>query len=345
MSLSIDSFLNNLAKAPIKPVYLIAGAEALLVQEAADALRQRLRENGYSERIVIDADAGGFDWNDLHQHGASMSLFATLRLLDLRLPTGKPGKEGAQALLEFCQSPPADTVLLVTSQDWSNKHGGKWSEAIETLGELVVAWPIKPGEIGYWINRRLSAKGIKADAEALQILTARVEGNLLAANQEIDKLAMQGVQGAVTAAQMQQWVADSSRFDVFKLIDACYERDFARASRILRGLRAEGEQIPALVPMVGKELLNLAYYARIQEEGRRAQAAMQADKLWQAKQAQMLRMLDHGSSRLFDELCRQLADVDRMSKGRIGGDPWVSLERVLVQWADAKSRVRVSVCT
>jgi DNA polymerase-3 subunit delta len=345
MSLSIDSFLNNLAKAPIKPVYLIAGAEALLVQEAADALRQRLRENGYSERIVIDADAGGFDWNDLHQHGASMSLFATLRLLDLRLPTGKPGKEGAQALLEFCQSPPADTVLLVTSQDWSNKHGGKWSEAIETLGELAVAWPIKPGEIGYWINRRLSAKGIKADAEALQILTARVEGNLLAANQEIDKLAMQGVQGAVTAAQMQQWVADSSRFDVFKLIDACYERDFARASRILRGLRAEGEQVPALVPMVGKELLNLAYYARIQEEGRRAQAAMQADKLWQAKQAQMLRMLDHGSSRLFDELCRQLADVDRMSKGRIGGDPWVSLERVLVQWADAKSRVRVSVCT
>ena len=98
MSLSVDSFLNTLAKAPIKPVYLIAGAEALLVQEAADALRQRLREQGYSERIVIDTDAGGFDWNDLHQHGASMSLFASLRLLDLRLPTGKPGKEGAQAL-------------------------------------------------------------------------------------------------------------------------------------------------------------------------------------------------------------------------------------------------------
>ena len=273
-----------------------------------------------------------------------MSLFATLRLLDLRLPTGKPGKEGAQALLEFCQSPPADTVLLVTSQDWSNKHGGKWSEAIETLGELVVAWPIKPGEIGYWISRRLSAKGIKADAEALQILTARVEGNLLAANQEIDKLAMQGVQGAVTAAQMQQWVADSSRFDVFKLIDACYDHDFPRASRILRGLRAEGEQVPALIPMIGKELLNLAYYARIQEESRRAQSAMQADKLWQTKQAQMLRMLDHGSCRLFEDLCRQLADVDRMSKGRLGGDAWVSLERVLVQWAEIKSRSCVSVC-
>jgi len=344
MSITVDSFLNTLPKAPIKPVYLIAGAEALLVQEAADALRLRLREQGYSERIVIDADAGGFDWNDLHQHGASMSLFASLRLLDLRLPTGKPGKEGAQALLEYCQAAPPDTVLLITCQDWSNKHGGKWSEAIEHSGELVVAWPIKPGEIGYWISRRLSAKGIKADAEALQILTARVEGNLLAANQEIDKLAMQDVQGAVTAAQMQQWVADSSRFDVFKLIDACYDHDFPRASRILRGLRAEGEQVPALIPMIGKELLNLAYYARIQEESRRAQSAMQADKLWQTKQAQMLRMLDHGSCRLFEDLCRQLADVDRMSKGRLGGDAWVSLERVLVQWAEIKSRSCVSVC-
>ena len=344
MSLNVDSFLNSLAKAPIKPVYLIAGPAALLVQEAADALRQCLREQGYSERIVIDADAGGFDWNDLHQHGASMSLFASLRLLDLRLPTGKPGKEGAQALLEYCQAAPPDTVLLITCQDWSNKHGGKWSEAIEHSGELVVAWPIKPGEIGYWISRRLSAKGIKADAEALQILTARVEGNLLAANQEIDKLAMQGVQGVVTAAQMQQWVADSSRFDVFKLIDACYDHDFPRASRILRGLRAEGEQVPALIPMIGKELLNLAYYARIQEESRRAQSAMQADKLWQTKQAQMLRMLDHGSCRLFEDLCRQLADVDRMSKGRLGGDAWVSLERVLVQWAEIKSRSCVSVC-
>lgn len=344
MSITVDSFLNTLPKAPIKPVYLIAGAEALLVQEAADALRLRLREQGYSERIVIDADAGGFDWNDLHQHGASMSLFASLRLLDLRLPTGKPGKEGAQALLEYCQAAPPDTVLLITCQDWSNKHGGKWSEAIEHSGELVVAWPIKPGEIGYWISRRLSAKGIKADAEALQILTVRVEGNLLAANQEIDKLAMQGVQGAVTAAQMQQWVADSSRFDVFKLIDACYDHDFPRASRILRGLRAEGEQVPALIPMIGKELLNLAYYARIQEESRRAQSAMQADKLWQTKQAQMLRMLDHGSCRLFEDLCRQLADVDRMSKGRLGGDAWVSLERVLVQWAEIKSRSCVSVC-
>lgn len=344
MSITVDSFLNTLPKAPIKPVYLIAGAEALLVQEAADALRLRLREQGYSERIVIDADAGGFDWNDLHQHGASMSLFASLRLLDLRLPTGKPGKEGAQALLEYCQAAPPDTVLLITCQDWSNKHGGKWSEAIEHSGELVVAWPIKPGEIGYWISRRLSAKGIKADAEALQILTARVEGNLLAANQEIDKLAMQGLQGAVTAAQMQQWVADSSRFDVFKLIDACYDHDFPRASRILRGLRAEGEQVPALIPMIGKELLNLAYYARIQEESRHAQSAMQADKLWQTKQAQMLRMLDHGSCRLFEDLCRQLADVDRMSKGRLGGDAWVSLERVLVQWAEIKSRSCVSVC-
>lgn len=344
MSLTVDAFLNTLARAPIKPVYLIAGAEGLLVQEAADALRARLRTEGFSERIVIDADAGQFDWNDLHQYAASMSLFASRRLLDLRLPTGKPGKEGAQALLAYCKAPPADTVLLITAQDWSKKHHDKWTEALETQGLLVQAWPVKPGEISYWISRRLQAKGIRADAEALQLLSARVEGNLLAANQEVDKLAMQGVTGAISAAQIQQWVADSSRFDIFKLIDACYDRDFPRVSRILKGLRAEGEQVPALIPLIAKELLNLAYYARIQEQNRRAQAQMQADKHWQGKQAQMLRMLDNTGSFVFEGLCQQLADVDRMSKGRLSGDAWVALERVLAQWAHAKTRGCVLVC-
>jgi DNA polymerase III subunit delta len=344
MSLNSTSFLNALNGAAIKPAYLIAGAETLLVQECADALRLKLKAAGYSERLVLDADDGSFSWDELAQQAASLSLFATQRVLDVRLPTGKPGKEGAQAILDYCKAPAADTVLLITCQDWSNKHGGKWSEALEAIGQLVIAWPVRANEMSAWLSQRLKAKGISAAGDALALLVTRVEGNLLAANQEVDKLAMQGVRGAVSFEQMQQWVADSSRFDVFKLIDACYERDTARACRILHGLRAEGEQVPALLPMIGKELLNLAYYARVQESSRRAQSQMQADKHWPAKQAQMLRMLDMADSRHFEALLGQLADVDRMSKGRLIGDAWVALERVLVQWPNPKHRARVSVC-
>lgn len=344
MSVSSEAFLRSLAKAGLQPVYLIAGSEALLVQECCDALRAKLREAGFSERIVMETDDSGFSWDELSHQGASMSLFASRRLLDLRLPTGKPGKDGSQAIVDYCASPPPDTVLLVSCLEWSNKHGGKWSEAIETCGQMVVAWPVKASETGAWIGQRLSANGIRVSAEALQVLQHRVEGNLLAANQEIQKLAMLGVQGDINADQMRQWVADSSRFDVFKLLDACYDGDFPRASRILKGLRTEGEQVPALVPMIGKELMNLAYYAQIKETGGRAQAAMQADRHWQGKQAQMLRMLDNGSRGHFEHLIRQLADIDRMSKGRKTGDAWVGLERVLAQWANGKARQSVDVC-
>jgi DNA polymerase-3 subunit delta len=190
----------------------------------------------------------------------------------------------------------------------------------------------------------LAAKGISASAEALQILLDCVEGNLLAANQEVVKLAMQGVTGAVSAEQMQNWVSDSSRFDIFKLIDACYAQDLPRMSKILHGLKAEGEQVPALVPMIGKELMSLAYYAQLQEKNRRAQAQMQADRQWQSKQAQMLRLIDLAGSARFENLIKQLATVDRISKGRAAGDAWVSLHRVLAQWAALKTKGRMPVC-
>ena len=344
MSQSSAQFLKSLAKSALKPVYLIAGQEPLLVQECADALRNKLKQEGFSERVVIESDESRFEWSDLQNHASAMSLFASQRAIDLRLPTGKPGKDGAQAIIEYCQRAPSETVLMITCQEWSNKHGGKWSEAIERIGQLVVIWPIKPNEMGAWLNQRLTGKGILASQEALQILVACVEGNLLAANQEVNKLAMQGISGEVTAEQMQACVADSSRFDVFKLIDACYASDLPRMSRILHGLKSEGEHVPALVPMISKELLSLAYYAHIQASGRRAQTQMQADRVWQGRQAQMLRMLDACSSEHFEGMAKQLALVDKMSKGRHSGNAWVSLERVLAQWAKPKATGRLTVC-
>lgn len=345
MSISHESFLNGLAKAAIQPVYLIAGQEPLFIQECTDALRARLKTQGFSERIVLEADSSKFDWDELYQHSNALSLFATQRLIDIRLPSGKPGKEGSQAILDYCKNPPADTVLLISCQEWSNKHGGKWSEAIDALGQVVIAWPVKTYEMSAWLQHRLKAKGIFANDEALQILLSRVEGNLLAANQEINKLAMQGMSGNISAQQMQQWVADSSRFDVFKLIDACYAGDVPRMSKILHGLQSEGEVVPGLLPMIGKELMNLAYYAQLQQTSGNAQAQMQADKQWQTKQAQMLRMLDRANKSHFEALIKQLALVDKMSKGRAIGNEWLALERVLSQWASPVLVPRIRACS
>jgi DNA polymerase-3 subunit delta len=344
MSQSNEQFLKALASAAIKPVYLLCGQEPLLIQECADALRNKLKTQGFSERIVLETDSSGFEWDDLYQHSSAMSLFASQRIIDMRIATGKPGKDGSQAIIDYCANPPPDTVLLISTQEWSTKHGGKWSEAIEQCGQMVLSWQVKPNEMARWLNQRLSAKGISASPDALQILLACVEGNLMAANQEVNKLAMQGVVGSITALEMQAWVADSSRFDVFKLIDACYGQDVPRMSKILHGLKAEGELVPGLVPLISKELMNLAYYAHVQEKSRRAQAQMQADKQWQSKQAQMLRAIDTANSAHFERLNQQLALVDKISKGRLSGDAWVSLERVLTQWALPKAKERLRVC-
>ena len=189
MELKPDRLERQLAGEPLRPVYLVAGGEPLLVQEAADAIRARAREEGYGEREVYDAD-NSFNWNTLTQGVASLSLFATRRLFDLRLPSGKPGKDGSEALREYCDKVPPDTVLLITAQEWSKAHAGKWSDAIAKVGHLVVVYPLKTHELGEWLQRRLRSRGLLATPDAVRRLADRVEGNLLAAAQEVDKLAL-----------------------------------------------------------------------------------------------------------------------------------------------------------
>src|SRR5688572_4085815 len=150
MELRADRFERQLAGEPLRPVYLIAGSEPLRVLEAADAVRARARDEGYGEREVFDVETG-FDWNCLLQGLSALSLFASRRLFDVRLPTGKPGKDGSEALREYCANPPPDTVLLVTAHDWSKAHQGKWSEEIARVGHFMPLWPIKAHELPGWL--------------------------------------------------------------------------------------------------------------------------------------------------------------------------------------------------
>ena len=343
MELRPDRLERQLASEPLRPVYLVAGAEPLLVQEAADAVRARAREEGYGERQVLDAE-GSFDWNELARGVATLSLFATRRLFDLRLPSGRPGVDGAKALIEYCGRAAPDTVLLITTQEWSTKHKGKWTDAIAAAGHVVPVWPLKPHELPDWLQRRLRRRGLVATPDALRLLQDRVEGNLLAAAQEIDKLALAvGVAGGpaaqpIDADRMEQLVADSSRFDVFRLADAAFAGEVTRVVRMLAALRAEGEQVAGLMPMIAKEVVSLASIARAAERGGGVAAAMRAAHVWESKQAVYRRALERHPVSRWEAFAAECGHVDRTAKGRGDGDPWLLLERLLVAIADAKAR-------
>ncbi|MDR3385743.1 MAG: DNA polymerase III subunit delta [Rudaea sp.] len=325
MPTSLAQLRKHLTGPDLKPVYLLAGEEHLLLLEAADALRARTRELGYAEREVLDVDQH-FDWNALAMAAASMSLFATRRTIDLRLPGGKPGKEGAAVLIEYCAQPPADTILLITCTQWSKAHETAWVAAVEKVGSFTPVWPLKPDELLRWIGERMASRGLKPDGAAVEALAERVEGNSLAAAQEIDKLALLHGAAPLDAQTLEDLVADSARFDVFKLADAMLAGDAARALRILGGLRAEGEQVPALMGWILNQLQTLA---RLAGAGTNIATAFRTERIWPAREGVYRRTLARADRAHWEACLVQAARIDRISKGRGDGDAWRELERLI----------------
>ncbi len=338
MELRPEQLISQIGGQPLAPVYLIAGPELLRVIEAADAVRARARADGIGEREVFDADSRDFDWGQLASSFNAPSLFSARRLVELRLPSGKPGKEGAEVISDFCARPADDVVLLITAGEWSKAHQGKWAEAVSRIGVLSVAWAIKPHELGDWIERRLRAKGLRAEPAAVQRLSERVEGNLLAAAQEIDKLALLADGQPLDAARMESLVADAARYDVFRLSEAAFSGQPQAVLRMLAGLRAEGEAVAALMPILIRELLLTAGLARVQAAGGNLAAEMKAKGIWESRQAPFKRALQrHSDPRRWERFVAEASQVDRMAKGRADGDPWLGLERLLVALSEAQA--------
>ncbi len=324
--------------APLHPVYLIAGPETLRVLEAADAVRRQARAQGIGEREVFDADGRDFDWGTLEATFNAPSLFSARRLVEVRLPTGKPGKDGGEAISSFCANPPPDVILLITAGEWSKAHHGKWADAVAKAGVVSVAWAIKPHELAGWEESRLRSKGLQAGRDAVQVLVERVDGNLLAAAQEIDKLALLADDTTLDAEKMESLVADAARYDVFRLTDAVLGGQGPQVSRMLAGLRAEGDVVAGLMPMVVKELLRTAALARAQARGANLASEMKSQGIWETKQAPFKRALQrHPNPARWDRFVAQASRIDRMAKGRAEGDAWVSLERLLLAIAEAKA--------
>lgn len=341
MSLRPDQLAAHLDRGDLAPAWLVAGREPLLVLEAADAIRTAARAQGVAEREVYEFEGrqSAADWDAVEASLGAPSLFASRRLIELRVPTGKPDKAGEKLIQAFCAAPPEDVVLMLVAQDWSRRHGGKWATAIEQVGRSVVCWEVKPHELTGWIDRRLRSRGLRADREAVALLAERVDGNLLAAAQEIDKLVLLAEAGAIDAGRMAALVADSARFNVFRLMEAVLNGQPAQAVRMLHGLRAEGEAVPALMGMVVRELETVAGVAQAREGGQALPAAFRARGVWDTKQPMYRRALERHATPAWARFVAGAGVVDRIAKGRGGpGEPddaWLALERLLLSVADA----------
>ncbi|MBP8120309.1 MAG: DNA polymerase III subunit delta [Burkholderiales bacterium] len=301
-------------------LYVIHGAEPLAALEAADQLRDLARKAGYIEREVLTAESG-FDWGRLTSAGSELSLFATQRLLELRVPSGKPGREGSAAIERFCSRLPEDTVTLVTLPeiDWQGKQA-KWFVALESAATMIEAAPIDRDRLPGWLKGRLARQGQSADSEALEFLADRVEGNLLAAQQEIRKLALLCPPGEISLALLEDSVANVSRFNPFQLVSAIHDAvdkdDTSRIQRMLDGLKAEGEAPPLILWVMTNELRMLARVRGVTRGGRAPHPA---------KQRELERIARRHTHASLLALLLQAAEIDRMIKGLNPHDPWDAL--------------------
>lgn len=325
------------ANQALKPAYLIAGAEFLLVMEAADAIRAAARAAGVDGRDVFDASEKDFDWQYVENAVGAMGLFSSTRLVEVTLPTGKPGKDGAAMIEAYCANPPPGTTLLILAGEWSKKHAGKWSDAISRVGILSVAWPVKPHEFPDWIAKRMRARKVQASQGAIEQLALRTEGNLLAAAQEIDKLALLANGEMIDETRMEEYVADAARFDVFRLLDATLNGDASMASRMIAGLQAEGDSVHALLGMVVMEVQRLTTLAITQSRGGNMAKEFQMHRIWDSKQAQYKRALARYPAAKWQGILSEIGRLDRASKGRAGDDPWILLERILLAVAEPRA--------
>lgn len=310
------------------PIYLVSGDEPLQVAEACDAIRAQVRAEGAEEREVFHAEAG-FDWNSLLHSAGSLSLFASKRLMELRLPSGKPGKEGGKVLQEYAERTPEDvTLIVITSRLDASAQKAAWVKGLEKAGVFIQIWPVEPRQLPGWIAHRMRGKGLAPDEEAVSLLAERVEGNLLAAAQEIDKLFLLFGEGKIDAQQVAEAVADSARFDSFGLVDCLLEGNAARAMRMINGLRAEGEDALHLLGTLTWALRGLAEINHEMHDGRSLDAALERRYAWKRRKGLIQRGLRRLGGNRLHNLLRFAARIDRVAKGMEQGDGWEELTRL-----------------
>ena len=341
MQLRAEALDAHLAKT-LAPLYVIASDEHLLALEAADRIRTRARGAGFSEREVLVVDRH-FKWGELIAANQAMSLFGDRKLIELRMPTGKPGKEGGQALQEFAAicaqaAEAGDTLTLITlpKLDWATQKSA-WVSALQQSAVYVDIPLVERHQLANWIGQRLAAQGQSADKGSLDFMVERVEGNLLAAHQEIRKLGLLYPEGRLSGEQIQDAVLNVARYDVFKLSEAMLAGDVARLARMLDGLKGEGEALPLVLWAVSEEIRILLKLKLGMNDGRPLPMLMKEYRIWGPRERLMPSALGRLKLSTLQTAMREAAQVDRMVKGlrskQFAGDPWDALLQLALRVA------------
>ena len=346
MQLALPQLSAHLEKG-LRSLYTLHGDEALLVQEAADAIRAKARSQGYSERSVHVVSGAHFDWSEVLAAGGSMSLFADKQLLEIRIPTGKPGKEGSPMIQQLAQTAEGNdstlTLFLLPRLDAVTKKGA-WFGALEQYGVTLQIDSLERAQLPQWIAQRLKQQGQSVAAgqegqSCLQFFADRVEGNLLAAHQEIQKLGLLYPQGELSQAQVESAVLNVARYDVFKLSEAVLAGQVARVQRMLDGLQAEGEAAVLVHYTLAEDIRALKRVKDAMAEGKPLPMALREQRIWGAREKLFERVLPRLSSTRLAQLLQNAHQVDGIVKGlKVADwptDPWQALQRLALRVSSA----------
>ena len=325
MQLRSEQLAQHLTR-PLAPLYVLQGDEPLLQLEAADAIRAKARNEGYGERAVLSVERY-FDWSQLGAAGASLSLFSEKRLIELRLPSGKPGTEGAKALEAYCADLAPDTVTLVILPALDRKsQETAWYRGLTTSAVTVNITTIDRARLPDWIAGRLGGQKQKAARESLEFIADCVEGNLLAAHQEILKLGLLHPPGEIADEAIRSAVLNVARYDVTDLSVALLAGDTVRLTRILEGLEGEGEALPRILWVLAEDIRALARVQSGLSEGQALPELLNAARVWREPRKTLISRASRAvPAKAVRNALRHAARIDRMAKGVADGDPWNEL--------------------
>jgi len=324
MKIPFQQLSTSLGK-QLAPVYLVSGDEPYQLDQACRLIRTAAEQQGFTERDVYHVERG-FDWNRLLEAGNSLSLFAERKLIELRMPSAKPGTDGAKMLLEYLSNLPGDTILLIVSGKLESAQlSSKWLRAIESAGVLVQVWPIETARLPEWVRQGLARRDMTASPEALKLLADRIEGNLLAADQELEKLRLLYGPSQLDIEQVTEAVTESARYDVFTLVDAALAGNVERVSRIMFGLRAEGMEPILVLWALAREIRSLTHMRDAMSTGTAIDSAMAQERVWEKRKPLVRKALQRVEPVQMRDWVMRCGQLDRLVKGLGAGRIWDEL--------------------
>lgn len=330
--------LESHLKQGLQALYVLVGNEPLAQRECLDAIRAAAKAQGYDERTGLTVERN-FNWQQIQNYGQALSLFASKRLLELSIPSGKPGVDGGKALQALANAIIPDTavVIILPALERDAKNSA-WFSALETQAQTITLNEIEAANLPKWIANRLALQGQSASTSTLEFLANQVEGNLLAANQEVQKLGLLYPLGELSDETVREAVLNVSRFDAFQLGEAVLQGDAERTARILQGLQDEGENAVAVMNPLMWVLRPLVRIKQAEMRGENVTSAMTNARIYGDRQALVKRALSRLSLRQLEAALQKLADIDRTAKGVMLGDAWLEISRLCFGLAKVKSR-------